>query len=228
MDTIPTLRRLLRRMTDVFPLNEREIFSQLLIYVLIPIGFGSWVAITNSQSGTTNYLLLSYASSLIANASISAIDWLHLCKHFYRGLHNVLQSSLPSERLKVKVILELVISLTSIWITWNTLLQGCRTTTACPCEKTISYLTVFTFVVLLLFVFVKFVYTNKSTSSSVAGDCCICLQSFCNEESGKLGCGHRFHKHCIMTWFMEQTSCPLCRADFTEYTRNENNERGLA
>jgi len=26
------------------------------------------------------------------------------------------------------------------------------------------------------------------------------------------GCGHAFHAACLMGWFAEQTSCPLCRA----------------
>ena len=43
-------------------------------------------------------------------------------------------------------------------------------------------------------------------------DCCICLDKFVeNGESVVLKCNHRFHTNCIINWFEQELTCPLCR-----------------
>lgn len=45
------------------------------------------------------------------------------------------------------------------------------------------------------------------------GDCCVCYEEL--KEGGKevsrIGCGHVYHKSCILTWVQRSDSCPLCR-----------------
>lgn len=42
--------------------------------------------------------------------------------------------------------------------------------------------------------------------------CSICMDSFReNQEIGKLGCNHFFHKECIEKWFERKNTCPTCR-----------------
>lgn len=46
--------------------------------------------------------------------------------------------------------------------------------------------------------------------------CAVCLEGFEAEEEERghaqaLGCGHIYHKRCIVEWITENDSCPLCR-----------------
>ncbi|KAG5572341.1 hypothetical protein H5410_062107 [Solanum commersonii] len=36
--------------------------------------------------------------------------------------------------------------------------------------------------------------------------------SICQEEMGKLGCGHLYHIDCITQWLMHKNSCPVCKS----------------
>jgi hypothetical protein len=43
-------------------------------------------------------------------------------------------------------------------------------------------------------------------------NCSICLShSLVSDWARSVQCGHIFHDDCIMTWFREHTTCPLCR-----------------
>lgn len=219
-------------MDDTLSLDEKELVCFALVYVLFPVGFSTWVTVSvgqNSVNTTTPILLLVYSIATLVNAALLAFDWLHLCKLFYRGRKIVFRSTLPSVRFQYKVLFELTISVTACWITWNTLSSDCNASSVtCPCEKAITYMTLFTVGMSLLVLVVKFAYRKKSNVETPNDECCICLQPFEGQENGKLTCGHTFHRQCIMTWLLEHTSCPLCRATFTEYQRNENEARGLA
>lgn len=46
------------------------------------------------------------------------------------------------------------------------------------------------------------------------GECVICSESMC-ETGCTLECGHTFHAMCIVRWFRQEQSCPLCRASHT-------------
>ena len=42
-------------------------------------------------------------------------------------------------------------------------------------------------------------------------ECIICLDSMkCNETLIVLGCGHTYHKTCLVEWFKKKKLCPLC------------------
>ncbi|KAJ4841266.1 hypothetical protein Tsubulata_041193, partial [Turnera subulata] len=44
-------------------------------------------------------------------------------------------------------------------------------------------------------------------------DCTICAHSFVEGEKViGLACSHSFHRECIMTWFEDRDTCPLCRS----------------
>ncbi|KAG5042984.1 E3 ubiquitin-protein ligase ATL4 [Glycine soja] len=51
-------------------------------------------------------------------------------------------------------------------------------------------------------------------SSSVAGDCAVCLSKFHHHDLLRLLplCCHAFHAECIDTWLQSNLSCPLCRS----------------
>lgn len=48
-------------------------------------------------------------------------------------------------------------------------------------------------------------------------DCAVCLGEFSNSDKLKLlpDCSHAFHIHCIETWLMSNSTCPLCRTPIT-------------
>ena len=45
------------------------------------------------------------------------------------------------------------------------------------------------------------------------GTCPICFESM--DEGVQLKCSHVFHDVCLSRWFMETTTCPMCRYDVT-------------
>ncbi|XP_022151639.1 uncharacterized protein LOC111019546 [Momordica charantia] len=59
------------------------------------------------------------------------------------------------------------------------------------------------------------------------GDCSICFEELKIDGHGgngsgtkknkvvKIGCGHVYHKSCIITWLTNKNSCPLCRMPIT-------------
>ncbi|RWS18222.1 hypothetical protein B4U80_00511 [Leptotrombidium deliense] len=42
-------------------------------------------------------------------------------------------------------------------------------------------------------------------------ECSICCDVVEENAFVNLECGHRFHKTCIIQWFLNNQSCPLCR-----------------
>lgn len=44
-------------------------------------------------------------------------------------------------------------------------------------------------------------------------DCAVCLCEFTNQDNLRLLplCSHAFHMHCIDTWLLSNSTCPLCR-----------------
>ena len=55
----------------------------------------------------------------------------------------------------------------------------------------------------------------KKKKSIDEDECMICLNS--DNLDKKLHCGHKFHYHCIFTWYSKyEHSCPICRSPITE------------
>jgi len=47
--------------------------------------------------------------------------------------------------------------------------------------------------------------------------CVVCLCEYEKDEQiKKLLCGHTFHEECIMTWFKNHSTCPICKASLKE------------
>ena len=47
--------------------------------------------------------------------------------------------------------------------------------------------------------------------------CLICLGMFkLNEQVLYLKCFHLFHSICILTWFLEKDTCPICKKKYNE------------
>ena len=54
----------------------------------------------------------------------------------------------------------------------------------------------------------KFESISVMKSIESNDECPICLESGCNVE---LPCTHKFHNKCIIKWFEEARTCPICR-----------------
>ncbi|PWA74421.1 cation/H+ exchanger, Cation/H+ exchanger, CPA1 family [Artemisia annua] len=53
------------------------------------------------------------------------------------------------------------------------------------------------------------------TGNGKNDDCVICLDEFKEKEPVVvISCQHLFHAYCIMKWFSENQSCPICRKSF--------------
>ena len=48
---------------------------------------------------------------------------------------------------------------------------------------------------------------------SVENTCSICMESMSGECHTLQDCGHRFHCVCIINWFRQASTCPMCRND---------------
>ncbi|GAB2270847.1 hypothetical protein Dimus_005711 [Dionaea muscipula] len=64
-----------------------------------------------------------------------------------------------------------------------------------------------------LFTFASIVGASRN-SSSIAGDCAVCLSTFEPHDQLRLLpiCCHAFHSSCIDTWLAANQTCPLCRS----------------
>ena len=52
-------------------------------------------------------------------------------------------------------------------------------------------------------------------------NCSICLNKFGEEECHKLDeCNHKFHTKCIINWFRKASTCPNCRDNTYETSKN--------
>src|SRR6056300_1301405 len=49
-------------------------------------------------------------------------------------------------------------------------------------------------------------------------DCPVCCEELpkCGKNVVTSECGHQFHYSCLFRWNIDNTSCPMCRTDFTE------------
>ena len=54
----------------------------------------------------------------------------------------------------------------------------------------------------------------------MATECSICCEAI-NTSTGSvtLGCSHRYHLKCIITWSLESETCPYCRKAMNKYER---------
>jgi len=58
-----------------------------------------------------------------------------------------------------------------------------------------------------------FLYGNVTISLEQPFDCAVCLNEFSDTDKLRLlpVCSHAFHLHCIDTWLLSNSTCPLCR-----------------
>ncbi|CAL9247225.1 unnamed protein product [Arabidopsis halleri] len=58
-----------------------------------------------------------------------------------------------------------------------------------------------------------FLYGNVTMSLKESFDCAVCLNEFSDADKLRLlpVCSHAFHLHCIDTWLLSNSTCPLCR-----------------
>jgi hypothetical protein len=58
-------------------------------------------------------------------------------------------------------------------------------------------------------------------------ECSICIDEFKEDQNlRKLGCGHKFHQHCIDQWLVKQPSCPNCKSQVRDHSYiNDNGVR---
>ena len=54
---------------------------------------------------------------------------------------------------------------------------------------------------------------DKKIVTSDDLECSICFETICRKTGGHLMCGHYFHNRCISKWFMDTTTCPMCRKE---------------
>lgn len=56
-------------------------------------------------------------------------------------------------------------------------------------------------------------YYKEIMGSKEPFDCAVCLCEFSDQDELRLlpPCGHAFHIHCIDTWLLSNSTCPLCR-----------------
>ncbi|KAL6524412.1 hypothetical protein OROHE_016083 [Orobanche hederae] len=67
-------------------------------------------------------------------------------------------------------------------------------------------------------------YYKDVVGSKELFDCSVCLSEFSGADKLKLlpNCGHAFHIHCIETWLLSNSTCPLCRSLIGSSTSNRH------
>ncbi|KAJ0986615.1 hypothetical protein J5N97_004989 [Dioscorea zingiberensis] len=78
--------------------------------------------------------------------------------------------------------------------------------------------------ILVSFPILLFDVVKKALPEGKCGhDCSVCLSEFESDDEVRLltVCGHAFHPECIDTWLGRKKTCPVCRADLTEYPGEE-------
>ncbi|KAI3947139.1 hypothetical protein MKX01_011750 [Papaver californicum] len=59
-----------------------------------------------------------------------------------------------------------------------------------------------------------------------SGGCIICLEDFIDkEEVIMMRCEHRFHSACLLRWFEENSSCPLCRRSIVQNSNSKESSK---
>ncbi len=65
---------------------------------------------------------------------------------------------------------------------------------------------------LLRKIYIKIRFYNYIYKNDIETECVICLDMInLNDNVYITECGHRYHLNCIIPWFKEQLTCPLCR-----------------
>ncbi|XP_075475840.1 RING-H2 finger protein ATL46-like, partial [Primulina tabacum] len=66
-------------------------------------------------------------------------------------------------------------------------------------------------------------YYKEITGLKEPFDCAVCLGEFSNSDKLKIlpDCSHAFHIHCIETWLMSNSTCPLCRTPITNISSEQ-------
>ncbi len=53
---------------------------------------------------------------------------------------------------------------------------------------------------------------HVSAEDARTTSCAICMEDTHEHDSfAKLECAHEFHAHCLILWFRQKLSCPMCR-----------------
>lgn len=73
-----------------------------------------------------------------------------------------------------------------------------------------------------------FNYKDIIIASQDPFDCAVCLCEFSPDDKLRLIpiCSHAFHTHCIDTWLLSNSTCPLCRVNLGTDHRLCNNHNG--
>lgn len=63
------------------------------------------------------------------------------------------------------------------------------------------------------------IFTKTRTRASTGGtvytafNCSICCENIGNRGAYVTSCNHVFHLECIVSWYQNNTTCPMCRVD---------------
>ena len=60
----------------------------------------------------------------------------------------------------------------------------------------------------------KVFYGSTKCVTHTESQCAICMEKVSTKNtirSKRLSCGHPFHMHCILSWYKEADTCPICR-----------------
>ncbi|EQC35060.1 hypothetical protein SDRG_07298 [Saprolegnia diclina VS20] len=64
----------------------------------------------------------------------------------------------------------------------------------------------------LVATFLQLPYRWSAAPAKVPHECAICLDPLGADASLSTACGHTFHETCLVRWFKNETTCPLCRS----------------
>ena len=67
---------------------------------------------------------------------------------------------------------------------------------------------------------------EKKVKEDCINECSVCLSEFQENEECRLlpRCRHSFHTRCIDTWFLSNSTCPLCRMNANPFSSSENDK----
>jgi hypothetical protein len=65
---------------------------------------------------------------------------------------------------------------------------------------------------------------GSSSENSGESECVVCLRKIRHDRVIKdsnyaveIGCGHHFHRHCLVTWEKRKATCPICREQISHH-----------
>ena len=53
-------------------------------------------------------------------------------------------------------------------------------------------------------------YSKRNVLLKEPHECCICLNDIGRHDNCMLPCNHLYHTKCILSWFHQKRSCPIC------------------